>query len=135
MLDLMEGRIDLSVSTIPPTLSQIQQKTVRALAVMSDKRNSMLPDIPTVAEAGVPGCEAALWTAIVVPAGVPAAIRARLNAGLDARSSTNLTVQKALKTQGVDPQPGPPEAVTAAINADTPKWRDVVKVANIAEAK
>jgi tripartite-type tricarboxylate transporter receptor subunit TctC len=134
MLDLMEGRIDLSVSTIPPTLSTVQQKTVRALAVMSDKRNSMLPDVPTVAEAGVPGCEAALWTAIVVPAGVPVAIRARLTQVLTAVVNEP-EVQKALQTQGVDPQPGPPEAVTAAINADTPKWRDVVKVANIAEAK
>jgi tripartite-type tricarboxylate transporter receptor subunit TctC len=134
MLDLMEGRIDLSVSTIPPTLSQVQQKTVRALAVMSDRRNSMLPDVPTVAEAGVPGCEAALWTAIVVPAGVPAAIRARLTEVLTSVVNEP-EVQKALHTQGVDPQPGPPEAVTAAINADTPKWRDVVKVANIAEAK
>jgi tripartite-type tricarboxylate transporter receptor subunit TctC len=134
MLDLMEGRIDLSVSTIPPTLSQVQQKTVRALGVMSDKRNSMLPDVPTVAEAGVPGCEAALWTAIVVPAGVPAAIRARLTKVLTSVVNEP-EVQKALQTQGVDPQPGPPEAVTAAINADTPKWRDVVRVANIAEAK
>jgi tripartite-type tricarboxylate transporter receptor subunit TctC len=134
MLDLMEGRIDLSVSTIPPTLSTVQQKTVRALAVMSDKRNSMLPDVPTVAEAGVPGCEAALWTAIVVPAGVPVAIRARLTQVLTAVVN-DPEVQKALQTQGVDPQPGPPEAVTAAINADTAKWRDVVKVANIAEAK
>jgi tripartite-type tricarboxylate transporter receptor subunit TctC len=134
MLDLMEGRIDLSVSTIPPTLSQIQQKTVRALAVMSDKRNSMLPDVPTVAEAGVPGCEAALWTAIVVPAGVPAAIRARLTDVLTAVVNEP-EVQQALKIQGVDPQPGSPEAVIAAINADTPKWRDVVKAANIAEAK
>jgi tripartite-type tricarboxylate transporter receptor subunit TctC len=134
MLDLMEGRIDLSVSTIPPTLSQIQQKTVRALAVMSDKRNGMLPDVPTVAEAGVPGCDAALWTAIVVPAGVPAAIRARLAEVLTAVVNEP-EVQQALRIQGVDPQPGPPEAVIAAINADTPKWRDVVKAANIAEAK
>jgi tripartite-type tricarboxylate transporter receptor subunit TctC len=134
MLDLMEGRIDLSVSTIPPTLSQVQQKTVRALAVMSDKRNGMLPDVPTVAEAGVPGCEAALWTAIVVPAGVPAAIRARLTQVLMAVVNEP-EVQQALRVQGVDPQPGPPEAVTAAINTDTPKWKDVVKAANIAEAK
>ena len=134
MLDLMEGRIDLSISTIPPTLAQVQQKTVRALAVMSDKRNGMLPDVPTVAEAGVPGCEAALWTAIVVPAGVPAAIRTRLTQVLMAVVNQP-EVQQALRVQGVDPQPGTPEAVTAAINADTPKWRDVVKAANIAEAK
>ena len=71
MIDLMQGRIELSVSTIPPTLAHIREGTLRAYAVMSEKRNAMLPDIPTVGEAGVPGCEAALWTAVVVPAGVP----------------------------------------------------------------
>ena len=71
MIDLMQGRIELSVSTIPPTLQHIREGKLRALATMSDKRNVSLPDIPTVAEAGVPGCEAALWTAVVVPAGVP----------------------------------------------------------------
>jgi tripartite-type tricarboxylate transporter receptor subunit TctC len=134
MLDLMEGRIDLSISTIPPTLPQIRQGTVRALAVMSDKRNTMLPDIPTVAEAGVPGCEAALWTAIVVPAGVPAGILARLSQVLSAVVNDPL-VQQALRLQGVDPQPGPPAAVIAAISADIPKWRGVVETANISEAK
>ena len=82
MIDLMQGRIDLSVSTIPPTLQHIREGKLRALATMSEKRNVMLPDIPTVAEAGVPGCEAALWTAIVVPAGVPADIIKRLNAAV-----------------------------------------------------
>jgi tripartite-type tricarboxylate transporter receptor subunit TctC len=134
MLDLMEGRIDLSVSTIPPTLPQIRQGAVRALAVMSDKRSSILPDVPTVAEAGVPGCEAALWTAIVVPAGVPAAILNQLSQVLSA-AINDPAVQQALKIQGVDPRPGPAAAVIATIKADIPKWRDVVKTANIVEAK
>jgi tripartite-type tricarboxylate transporter receptor subunit TctC len=134
LLDLMEGRIDLSVSTIPPSLAQIQQGTVRALAVMSDKRNSMLPGVPTVAEAGTPGCEAALWTAIVVPAGVPNAIVDRLSKTLIAVVN-DPDVQKTLVAQGVDPQPGSPDAVTAAINADIPKWRGVVTAANIVQAQ
>jgi len=74
MIDLMQGRIDLSVSTIPPTLQHIREGKLRAFATMSEKRNASLPEVPTVAEAGVPGCEAALWTAVVVPAGVSAAI-------------------------------------------------------------
>jgi tripartite-type tricarboxylate transporter receptor subunit TctC len=82
MIDLMQGRIDLSVSTIPPTLQHIRDGKLRAFATMSEKRNVMLPDTPTVAEAGVPGCEAALWTAIVVPAGVPADVIKRLNAAV-----------------------------------------------------
>ena len=134
MLDLMQGRIDLSVSTIPPTLPHIREGKLRALATMSEQRNVMLPDIPTVAEAGVPGCEAALWTAIVAPARTPAEIVARLNAAVLAAMATP-DLQQALKVQGVDPEPGPPQAVAARIAADIVKWREVVAAAKITETK
>jgi tripartite-type tricarboxylate transporter receptor subunit TctC len=134
MFDLMQGRIDLSVSTIPPTLAHIKEGKLRALATMSDKRNLMLPDIPTVAQAGVPGCEAELWTAIVVPAGVPADIIKRLNAAVIA-AVKSAEIQKALTIQGVDPQPGPPEAVAARIKSDIVKWRAVVTSAHITVGK
>ena len=130
MVDLMQGRIELSVSTIPPTLQQIHEGKLRALAVMSDKRNVMLPDIPTVAEAGVPGCEAGLWTAIVVPAGTPAAIVKRLNEAVLAAAASP-DVQQSMKIQGVDPAPGSPEAVAERIKADIVKWKDVVTAAKI----
>ena len=130
MIDLMQGRIDLSVSTIPPTLQHIREGKLRALATMSEKRNAMLPEIPTVAEAGVPGCEAALWTAIVVPAGVPAAIVKRLNEAVLAVAGA-ADMQQALTIQGVDPEPGPPEAVAERIKADIVKWKDVVAAAKI----
>jgi tripartite-type tricarboxylate transporter receptor subunit TctC len=97
---------------------------------MSEKRNAMLPDTPTVAEAGVPGCEAALWTAIVVPAGVPADVVKRLNAAVLAAVATPET-QQALTIQGVDPEPGPPEMVSERIKADIVKWKDVVIAAKI----
>jgi tripartite-type tricarboxylate transporter receptor subunit TctC len=134
MLDLMQGRIDLSVSTIPPTLPHIREGKLRALATMSERRNGMLPDIPTVAEAGVPGCEAALWTAIVAPANTPAEIVARFNEAVLAAMATP-DVQQALKVQGVDPEPGPPQAVAARIAADIVKWREVVAAAKITEPK
>jgi len=130
MLDLMQGRIDLSVSTIPPTLGHIRDGKLRALATMSERRNIMLQDVPTVAEAGVPGCEAALWTAIVAPAGVPAEIVAQLNEAILAVVSS-ADIQQNLKIQGVDPAPGSPEAVTARIRDDIVKWRDVVTAAKI----
>ncbi|MGB6935821.1 MAG: tripartite tricarboxylate transporter substrate-binding protein [Xanthobacteraceae bacterium] len=115
-------------------MPQIKQGTVRALAVMSDKRSGLLPDIPTVAEAGPPGCEAALWTAIVLPAGVPAAIADRLSKTLIAVVN-DPDVQKTLPAQGVDPKPGPPDVVTATISADIPKWRSVATNANIVQAQ
>jgi tripartite-type tricarboxylate transporter receptor subunit TctC len=130
MLDLMQGRIELSVSTIPPTLGHIREGKLRALATMSEQRNIMLQDVPTVAEAGVPGCEAALWTAIVVPSGVPAEIVQRLNQAILAVVSS-ADVQQNLKIQGVDPEPGPPEAVVIRIRDDIVKWRDVVAATRI----
>lgn len=134
MVDLMQGRIELSVSTIPPTLQFIREGKLRALATMSGKRSASLPDIPTVAEAGVAGCEAALWTAIVVPAGVPADIVKRLNTAVLAVAATPEIVQ-ALMIQGVDPEPGPPEAVAERIRADIVKWKDVVAAAKITGAQ
>ena len=130
MIDLMQGRIELSVSTIPPTLQHIREGKLRAYAVMSEKRNASMPDVPTVTEAGVPGCEAALWTAIVVPAGVPADIIKKLNTAVLAAVATP-EIQRALTIQGVDPEPGPPEAVTARIKDDIVKWKDVVVAAKI----
>jgi tripartite-type tricarboxylate transporter receptor subunit TctC len=130
MIDLMQGRIDLSVSTIPPTLQHIREGKLRGLATMSERRNVSLPDTPTVAEAGIPGCEAALWTAIMVPAGVPADIVKRLNAAVLAVVATS-EINQALTIQGVDPEPGPPEAVSERIKADIVKWKDVVAAANI----
>ena len=131
MIDLMQGRIDLSVSTIPPTLQHIREGKLRALATMSEKRNVMLPDIPTVAEAGVPGCEAGLWTALVVPMGTPPDIVTKLNRTMLAVANTP-EVQESLKIQGVDPEPGTPETVAARIAADVVKWKEVVTSAKIA---
>jgi tripartite-type tricarboxylate transporter receptor subunit TctC len=128
MIDLMQGRIDLSVSTIPPTLQHIREGKLRAFAVMSEKRNASLREVPTVAEAGVPGCEAALWTAVVAPAGVPADIIKRL-AVLAAVATPE--IRQALIIQGVEPEPGPPEAVGERIKTDILKWKDVVAAAKI----
>jgi tripartite-type tricarboxylate transporter receptor subunit TctC len=134
MLDLMQGRVDLSVSTIPPTLQYIREGKLRALAVMSEKRNAMLPDLPTVAEAGVSGCEAALWTALVAPAGVPADIIKRLN-DVMIEVVNSPEVRQSLTVEGVDPEPGSPAAVGATITADIVKWRGVVAAAHITASK
>jgi tripartite-type tricarboxylate transporter receptor subunit TctC len=134
MFDLMEGRINLMIGTIPPTLSHIREGKLRPLATMASKRNAALPDVPTVGEAGVPGCEAGLWTALVVPRGVPGDIVKKLT-DLTLAIAKDPEVQKALLKQGVDPDPGPPEVVSARIKADVVKWRNVVQTANITGAK
>ena len=130
VLDLMQGRIELSVSTIPPTLQHVREGKLRGFAIMSERRNEALRDVPTVAEAGVPGCEAALWTALVVPAGVPADVVKRLTEATLAIMGAD-DVQKALRVQGVDPEPGPPQVVATQIQKDLAKWREVVAAAKI----
>jgi tripartite-type tricarboxylate transporter receptor subunit TctC len=134
MFDLMQGRINMMVGTIPPTLSHIREGKLTPLATMSDKRNGALPDVPTVAEAGVPGCEAGLWTALVVPKGVPSDIVRKLTEATLAIARDD-EFQKALRKQGVDPEPGAPETVSARIKDDIVKWRSVVQTAKISGAK
>src|SRR5262245_62391778 len=76
-LDLLEGRVEMQFGTIPPTLPQIREGKLRALAVTGASRNAALPDVPTIAESGLAGYECSLWQAIVAPAATPAAVVAR----------------------------------------------------------
>jgi tripartite-type tricarboxylate transporter receptor subunit TctC len=130
VVDLIAGRLDMQFATIPPTLTNINAGQVRALATTGTKRVSVLPNVPTIAESGIPGYEAALWLAIVAPAGVPGAIVARLNAAVN--EVLNAPGPKAsLMAQGLELEPGPPEALTARIRADIDKWRKVIAQAGI----
>ena len=124
-LDLLEGRVEMQFGTIPPTLTHIRASKLRALAVTGAARNAALPDVPTIAESGLPGYECTLWQAIVAPAAAPAAIVARLN-----REITTVLddpeVRAAFAKQGVEPEPGPPDALGARIRAELAKWREVI---------
>ena len=134
VVDLLEGRVDLLVGTIPGTAPHIRDGKLRGLAVMSDTRNAALPDVPTVAEVGLPGCEAGLWTALVLPAGAPPDIVARLSRELEAivRSPD---VAAALRIQGVEPESGSSSAAAARIKADVVKWSEVIRSAHIGAAQ
>jgi len=83
-LDLLEGRVEMQFGTIPPTLAHIRAGKLRALAVTGAVRNPTLPDVPTIAESGLPGYECSLWQAIVAPAATSPAIIARLNREISA---------------------------------------------------
>jgi tripartite-type tricarboxylate transporter receptor subunit TctC len=131
-LDLIEGRVDMQFGTIPPSIGNIRDGKLRALAVTGEVRNAALPDVPTIAESGLPGYESSLWQGYVAPAGTPPAIIARLNREVTAVLSDAL-VRAALSEQGVEPLPGPPEALGDRIRADVAKWRDVILSAGIHE--
>jgi tripartite-type tricarboxylate transporter receptor subunit TctC len=129
-LDLMEGRVDMQFGTIPPSLGNIRDGKLRALAVTGEMRNAALPDVPTIAESGLPGYESSLWQGFVVPARTPAAIIARLNRETTA-ALADAVVRNALAEQGVEPLPGPPEALGERIRADVAKWHDLIASAGI----
>jgi tripartite-type tricarboxylate transporter receptor subunit TctC len=128
--DLISGRLDMQFATIIPTLPNIRAGKLRALATTGAKRVSALPDTPTVAEQGVPGYEAVLWTAFVMPAATPDALVARLNREI-ADILNSKETRDALLAQGTEPEPGPPAALTARIKADMTKWRELIKKAGI----
>jgi tripartite-type tricarboxylate transporter receptor subunit TctC len=122
----------MQFGTIPPSLANIREGKMRALAVTGETRNATLPDVPTVAESGLTGYEATLWQGFVAPAATPPAIIARLNRETTA-ALNDPDVKAALTKQGVEPEPGPPEALGKRIRDDLAKWRDVITSAGIHE--
>jgi tripartite-type tricarboxylate transporter receptor subunit TctC len=128
--DLITGRLDMQFSTIAPTLPLIRAGQLRALAVTGEMRTATMPELPTIAESGIPGYDASLWMGIVMPPRTPSAIVARLNRELIAALATE-EGKGALLAQGVDAQPSTPEALRARIGADIEKWRGVIAGAGI----
>src|SRR5262245_49692770 len=129
-LDLLEGRVEMQFGTIPPTLTHIRAGKLRALAVTGARRNAALPDVPTIAEAGLAGYECTLWQAMVAPAATPPAIIARLNREVTAVLN-DAEVRAAFAKLGVEPEPGSPDAIGARIRDDVQKWREVIVGAGI----
>jgi tripartite-type tricarboxylate transporter receptor subunit TctC len=130
MTDMITGRLDMQFATIAPSLPNIRAGQLRALATSGKTRASVLPETPTVAESGIAGYEAALWVSLVLPAGTPPGIVARLNREVN-EILNSAEGKEALIAQGMEPEPGPPEAVTQRIRSDTDKWSDVVAKAGI----
>jgi tripartite-type tricarboxylate transporter receptor subunit TctC len=124
-IDLAEGRIQLQFGTLAPTLGQIRAKQVRALAVTGAKRSDSLPGIPTLQEAGLAGYDVELWMAIMMPAGCPPAVIARLNRAMrDAIGDAE--VAQSLKSQGLEPSVSTPDALRERIGSEITKWRPLV---------
>ena len=131
-LDLMQGRVDMQFGTIPPSIGNIRDGRLRALGITGAIRNAALPDVPTIAESGLPGYEASLWQAYVMPAGTPPAVIAKANREVTA-ALNDAAVRAALMEQGVEPEPGPPQALGDRMRADVVKWHDVIVSAGIHE--
>jgi tripartite-type tricarboxylate transporter receptor subunit TctC len=130
MTDIITGRLDMQFATIPPTLANIRAHQLRPLATSASQRGTILAEVPTVAECGLAGYEAALWIALVAPATTPLPVVARLNREVNEVLTASDTRQ-ALMDQGLVPEPALPEAVRERIRSDLGKWRDVVAKAGL----
>ena len=128
--DLLNGQIAMSLDTLPPHLPFIKTGKLRALAVTTVKRSPVLPDLPTVAEAALPGFESVAIYALLAPAGTSKDIVTSLN------RETNVVLQMGdvkdkLSAQGIEPLGGTPEAVSAIIRNEVAKWARVIKEGGI----
>jgi tripartite-type tricarboxylate transporter receptor subunit TctC len=126
MGDLLGGHIPMMFVPIPVALGNVKAGTLRGLAITTAKRSSLLPDLPTLAESGVPGFDVALRYGLMAPAGTPPAVIARLNRELNAALATE-EVKERLATEGAEALPGTPEAYAADVDADEKKWSGLVK--------
>jgi tripartite-type tricarboxylate transporter receptor subunit TctC len=124
-IDMITGRLDMQFATVAPTLQNIRDGKLRALATTGRKRVSALPEVPTMIESGVKDYDVALWIAYVTPAGTPDAVVGRLNREMVAILNDPETAE-ALRKQGFDPDPGPPEAVSARVRSEVEQWRALV---------
>ncbi len=126
MQDLLSGQVKVSFAGIPNVLSQVKAGRLRALAVTTPRRWSELPDVPTLAEAGVPGFEATLWIALLAPAGTSPDILRRLNAEIGGMLREP-EVQRSLRAAGVLPSLLGPAELGAFMHAEHDKWGKVVR--------
>ncbi len=130
MSDLVGGHIPMMFVPIPAAIGNVTSGTLRALAVSSPKRSSLLPDLPSVQEAGIAGFDVALRYGLVAPAGTPRPIIERLNKELNAALASD-DVKKRLATEGADALPGTPEAYADDIDKEETKWSALVRKLNL----
>src|SRR5262249_46960036 len=128
--DLLGGHIDAVFDNTPNVLPHVTSGALRALAISSAQRSAFVAEIPTVAEAGLPGYAVDVWFGIVTPARTPPDIVSKLNMQLNAVLAMP-DVRRQFQNQGVDPVGGTPEQFGAHIAAEIDKWARVVKEAGI----
>jgi tripartite-type tricarboxylate transporter receptor subunit TctC len=126
LTDLIGGHVSIYFSSLPPVLALAREGKVRALAVTGAARSPVMPELPTVAEAALPGYESVLHYGIVAPAGTPAPIIAKLNAALrDALRAPD--TQERMAADGTEPLPSTPGEYAADIDREELKWSAVVR--------
>jgi tripartite-type tricarboxylate transporter receptor subunit TctC len=125
--DVLGGQVDMMFDAVPTMAEFIRSGKATALATTGKTRSEVLPNVPTMNEAGVPGYEAVIWLGLMAPKGTPPAIVARLNEEVGKFASDPQTVQAWAK-QGTTPMKMTPAAFSKYVQDDITKWAKVVKV-------
>jgi tripartite-type tricarboxylate transporter receptor subunit TctC len=130
VVDLLGGQVQLAMSAFPTALPHVRSGKLRALAVTSAKRSGLLTDVPTVAESGLPGYEAAGWFGVLAPAGTPPTVIAKLNTEIN-RALELPEVKTSLASDGAEPAGGTPAQMAESARAGIAKWSKLIRELNL----
>jgi tripartite-type tricarboxylate transporter receptor subunit TctC len=130
LIDAMAGQVHMLFGNVLSSLAHVKSGRLRALAVTTARRSVVLPDLPTIAEAGVPGYENSTWFGVLAPAGTPAAVVGKLNAEL-VKTSRSPDIVERLAPDGGEPVGSTPEQFGRHLVSEIARWRKVVKDAGI----
>jgi len=130
LIDVAAGQVPFQLNSMPAVMGHVNANRLRALAVSGAKRSKAAPNLPTMAEAGVPGYEYVTWYGLLAPAATPKPVIARLNASVR-KALDNRDTREKLEQQGVETEATTPEAFGQIVNADIEKWRKIITSANI----
>ena len=128
--DVLGGQVEVFITTPPSVIGHLQTGKLRALAVTSKTRHPMLPDVPTTAEAGLPGFELEAWVGLFAPAGTPPDVIAKLSESVKQALAQPETKKRA-DTLGIEPRYLGPEALAALVAKDTAYWGKIIRERNI----
>lgn len=125
--DVLAGHVQMMFDAVTTMAPAARGGKVVALATTGRARSSVMPEVPTVSEAGVPGYEAVIWLGLLAPAGTPAAIVSKLNAEVS-RLTSRAEVRQEWARQGAVPMAMPVDEFTRYLRADIDKWADIVRI-------
>lgn len=128
--DTVAGQVQSAISTMPAAVPHIQSGRLRGLGIAGRKRSTAIPDVPTMAEAGVKGVEGENWNGVLAPAGVPPAIIAQLNREI-VKAVSQPQVRERLAALSLEAIPSTPSEFRKVLDAELKKWAEVVKAAHI----
>ena len=130
MNDLLGNHVPIAFGVLPPALGNLQAGTLRAIAVLGPTRFSLLPDVPTASESGLPGFESVLHYGLLAPAGTPRPVIDRLNGALRALAE-NAEVKQRIVAEGGDPLTSTPADYANDIDREETKWGTLVRKLNL----